>query len=265
MKSNVHSGRLIPRKPADWLPLSALKLTRSLPKPAAQITRKDVRTFADALLAGDKKATPKGKPLAGKTVKDNYIATLSVVYKFAIDRERLEKDPTARIKIQTEKTKVTGYSREEVLAVLSASRKPQSSRTKPELVNVQRWAPWLAAFTGARIGELLWLERSDIRFTQGIAYINIQAGSDEGEARTVKTDSSTRTAPLHPAILEEGFLDYWQSIPESEKYLFPGNWLDQNGDRTKTPANRLRTWIKRRIECLSAYPILLGQAFLCFS
>lgn len=216
-------------------------------KPAAQITRKDVRAFADALLAGDKRATPKGKPLAGKTVKDNYIATLSVVYKFAIDRERLEKDPTFKIKIQTEKTQIIGYSREEALTVLTASRKPQSSRTKPEIANVLRWAPWLAAFTGARIGELLWLERKDIRFTQGIAYINIQAGSEEGDSRTVKTDSSTRTVPLHSAILEEGFLDYWRSLPEGEKYLFPGDWSDQNGDRTKTPANRLRTWIKRQL------------------
>lgn len=216
-------------------------------KPAARVTRKDVRAFADALLAGDKKATPKGKPLAGKTVKDNYLAALSVVYKFAIDRERLKEDPTFKIKIQTEKTTIVGYSREEALAVLRASREPQSSRTRLEIVNVIRWAPWLATFTGARIGELLWLERKDIRFTQGIAYINIQAGADEGDARTVKTDSSTRTVPLHPAIINEGFLDYWRSLPEGARYLFPGDWSDKNGDRTKTPANKLRNWIKRQL------------------
>jgi integrase len=216
-------------------------------KPAANITRRDVRAFADALLAGDKRATPKGKPLAGKTVKDNYIAALSVVYKFAIDREKLKEDPTFKIKIQTEKTKVIGYSREQVLTVLLASREPQSRRTRPEIVNVTRWAPWLAAFTGARIGELLWLERKDIRFTQGIAYINIQAGSDEGDARTVKTESSIRTVPLHPAIIKEGFLNYWRALPEGEKYLFPGEWSDQNDDRTKTPANKLRRWIKRQL------------------
>jgi integrase len=107
--------------------------------------------------------------------------------------------------------------------------------------------PWLAAFTGARIGELLWLERKDIRFTQGVAYISIHAGSDDGDARTVKTNSSTRTVPLHPAIIEEGFLDYWRSLPDGEKYLFLGSWADKNGDRTKTPANRLWDWLKLQL------------------
>ena len=206
-----------------------------------------MQAFADGLIAGDKQATPKGEGLQGKTVRDNYLAALSAVYKFAIDRERLKEDPTYRIKIKTQKTQVTGYSREQVKTILSASREKPSKRTKQETANIRRWIPWLAAFTGARIAELLWLEKKDISFTEGIAYINIQASQEKGEAKRVKTDSSTRVVPLHPAILREGFLDYWRSLPEGEQYVFPGNWVDQNGNRTKTPANRLRDWIKRKL------------------
>jgi integrase len=216
-------------------------------KPASQITRQDVRRFADALLLGDKKATPKGKPLAGKTVKDNYIAVLKSVYRSAIDRGRLTENPALNIKIQTKKSQVIPYSRDEVWTVLQASRKEPTKRTLPQTANVRRWVPWLAAFTGARIAELLWLERKDIRFTQGVAYISIQAGSGDGSARTVKTDSSTRSVPLHPAIIEEGFLEYLRSLPGGEQYLFGGSWADKNGDRTKTPANRLRDWLKLQL------------------
>jgi integrase len=216
-------------------------------KPAASISRTDVRAFADALLCGDKSATPKGKPLSGKTFKDNYLASLSVLYKFAIERERLNHDPTFKIRVQTEKPTIIGYSREEVTALLNASRAAQGTRTQPETASIRRWIPWLAAFTGARIAELLWLERKDVRITQGIPYINIQAGTESGDARRVKTYSSIRIVPLHPAIIDEGFLDYWKGLPETEKYLFPGDWSDQNGDRTKTPANRLRDWIKRTL------------------
>lgn len=216
-------------------------------KAAAQVTRKDVRAFADALLAGDKNATPKGKPLSPKTVKDNYIASLSVVYKFAIDRERLTSDPTYKISLEATKSVITGYSREQVRTLLEASRMKQGARVRPETANVRRWVPWLAAYTGARISELLWLGRNDVRFTQGMAYINIQASTDATSAKRVKTHSSTRTVPLHPAIIEEGFLDYWRSLPEGEEYLFPGEWADQNGDRAKTPANKLRDWIKAQL------------------
>ncbi|XKH00176.1 site-specific integrase [Marinobacter nauticus] len=214
---------------------------------AAQITRRDVQAFADGLIAGDEKATPRGKPLTGKTVSDNYIAALSAIYKFAIDRERLKDDPTYRIKVKRQKTQITGYSREQVKTILLASREKPSKRTKQETANIRRWIPWLAAFTGARIAELLWLERKDISSTEGITYINIQASQEEGEAKRVKTDNSTRSVPLHPAIIREGFLDYCRSLPEGEKYLFPGDWADQNGNRTKTPANKLRDWIKRQL------------------
>ncbi|MCZ4286378.1 site-specific integrase [Marinobacter salarius] len=218
-------------------------------KPASVITKQDIRSFAEALQQGNKEASPKGRPLAAKTVNDNYIASLSAVYKWAIEREKLETDPTKRVRVTARAKETAGieqYTREQVATILRATRQPQPARTKQETRNVRRWAPWLAAFTGARIGELLWLRREDVRTSDGVYFIAIQPDT-KGGARGIKNRSSIRSTPLHPAIIEEGFLDYWRSLPEGTEYLFPGDWSDKDGDRAKAPANKLREWIKEQL------------------
>jgi integrase len=218
-------------------------------KPASVVTKQNIREFAEALQQGDKAANPKGQSLAAKTVNDNYIAVLSAVYKWAIEREKLNSDPTKGVRVKSRASETKGieqYTSEQVATLLSATRKLQPTRVKRETANLRRWAPWLSAFTGARISEILWLRKGDVRNTKGVYYISIQPDTDGG-ARSVKSNSSKRSTPLHPAIIEEGFIEYWQSLAEGDEYLFPGDWSDKNGDRTKTPANKLRDWLKEQL------------------
>lgn len=213
---------------------------------ASRLTDQDIWSFAEALRSGNKDANPKGKELTTKTVNDNYIAALSAVYKWAIKRKKLTTDPTKGVRLKSrgaETLRIEGYTREQVATILRATRQPQSTRTKPETANLRRWVPWLCAFTGARISEILWLKRKDVGFTDGVAFVSIYPDTDGG-ARSTKNVDSIRHTPLHPAIIEEGFLDYWRSLPDTEEHLFPGDWEDKNGDRAKTPANRLRDWLK---------------------
>ena len=217
-------------------------------KPAAQLDDQDMRSFAEALRQDSKDTNPAGRALTTKTVNDNYLASLSAVYKWAIEKKKLTNDPTKGVRVKARKVEtlpIEGYTREQVAKVLKATRQPQSARTKPETANIRRWVPWLCAFTGARISEILWLKRKDVGFTSGVAYVSIYPDTDGG-ARSTKNVSSIRHTPLHPAIIEEGFLAYLESLPEGEEYLFPGNWEDKNGDRAKTPANRLRDWLKTK-------------------
>jgi integrase len=217
-------------------------------KPAAHISDQDVRAFSEALRQSDKKLNPAGRVLAVKTINDNYIASLSAVWKWAIKAKKLTDDPTKGVRVKaraTESLPKQGYTREEVATILRATRHSEGTKTNPEMANVRRWVPWLCAFTGARVSEILWLKREDIGFTEGIAYLSIYPDT-KGGARSIKNTSSIRHTPLHPAIIDEGFLDYWKALPQGEEYLFPGNWADKNGDRAKTPANRLREWLKTK-------------------
>lgn len=242
------TAELAPRTEDGWRTYITRANSYLKSKSAATVTKQDVRSFAEALRQGDKTANPNGKPLSVKSINDNYLAALSAVYKWAIERERLETDPTKGVRLKErarEKLPIIAYKREEVATILAATRVIPGTRVKPETANVRRWVPWLCAFTGARVSEILWLRRKDLEETQGIHYINIRPDPDAG--RGIKNISSIRSLPLHPAIIAEGFLDYWQSLPLTEDYLFPGDWADKDGDRTKPPANRLRDWLKAQL------------------
>jgi integrase len=212
-------------------------------RPAASLSRKDIRAYAEYL------CSPTGKRLTTRTVNDNHLASLSALYKWAIDRDLLQDDPTKGVRVKataSDSNQIRGYTREEVTALLQAARAPRSKRTSRDHANISRWVPWLCAFTGARISEVLWLRQSDVSKTEGITYIDIQIDKSEA-GQSVKTSESIRSIPLHPAILDEGFLEYLASLPKGEKYLFPGPWTDKHGDRAKTPANRLRDWIHKQL------------------
>lgn len=67
------------------------------------------------------------------------------------------------------------------------------------------WLPVLAAFTGARLGELGQLCTDDVRERDGITFLDINS---EGDGKSIKTRSSQREVPIHPDLVELGFLEY---------------------------------------------------------
>lgn len=71
--------------------------------------------------------------------------------------------------------------------------------------NYQAWLPVLGLFTGARINELCQLKLTDIHDEAPIPYVSI---NDEGVTGQVKTASAVRDIPIHPMLIELGFLDF---------------------------------------------------------
>lgn len=95
------------------------------------------------------------------------------------------------------------------------------------------WLPLLALHTGARIEELSQLGVADVhQDEEGIWVIDI----NDDDWKQVKTDAAVRMVPLHPTLIDLGFLDYVgdvkQHFPE-EHLLFPyltGNKYGKLGD-----------------------------------
>lgn len=102
------------------------------------------------------------------------------------------------------------------------------------------WLPMLAFYTGARVNELCQLNpQTDIRTSpEGIEHILITEDTegDERLRKSVKTKVQRRV-PLHPALVERGFLDYVSAVRATgSKLLFPA-WNPTNG-RASTQAER---------------------------
>ncbi|EBA01182.1 hypothetical protein MELB17_19054 [Marinobacter sp. ELB17] len=63
-------------------------------KPASVVTRQDIRPFAEAPQQGDKRASPKGRALAAKSINDNCLTALSNVYSLPMKEGILSSDLT---------------------------------------------------------------------------------------------------------------------------------------------------------------------------
>ncbi len=80
-----------------------------------------------------------------------------------------------------------------------------------------KWLPLLATITGARIGELVYLQGKDVCLMQAednsshwvIDLRNdIDLGGGETEKRKIKNKGSRRLIALHEIFVEVGFIDY---------------------------------------------------------
>jgi hypothetical protein len=100
------------------------------------------------------------------------------------------------------------------------------------------WLPWLAALSGARIGEVAQLWGSHVVRADGICALQIALAADGGSR---KNEVSERRVPIHPALIEHGFLDFARS--KGGGPLFYGR-----GRKGVSPLPRLRTKRTRRTE-----------------
>jgi integrase len=73
------------------------------------------------------------------------------------------------------------------------------------------WVPILGLYTGARLNELCQADVADIRKIDGIDCLVISADSLHGKTdKSLKNRSSARSIPLHPVLLDLGFMSFVQ-------------------------------------------------------
>src|ERR1700733_10616485 len=82
----------------------------------------------------------------------------------------MKSNPANGLKVKIGKavrTRSKGFSAEEAKALLrQASGYVASAREHAKTAAAKRWAPWLCAYTGARVGEIVQLRKQDIRFAE---------------------------------------------------------------------------------------------------
>ncbi len=111
---------------------------------------------------------------------------------------------------------------EEARAILLAARQHPEPRI--------HLLVFFAAYTGARISELQFLRPEDFRKIEGKWFFRIETN----EFRTVKTQYSARTVPVHPALIAEGLLalvdrsERGRPIFRGKDNDTIGSWLSEN-------------------------------------
>ena len=157
------------------------------------------------------------------------------------------KQPRAIMKGQRRSTK-RDFTDDEAARILIAARSREGYR---------RWVPWIACFTGARISEICQLERSDIATSNGIHFFRMTTENDSGpdgvtsaggrESRKhLKNFSSKRIIPLHPKLIEEGFLDFVARCPSKD--LFADASPDRFGNRGGNATKVISRWVREKLQ-----------------
>lgn len=149
------------------------------------------------------------KNIAGRTVSQKYLAAAKVVFTVAVEKRKLAVNPAAGTKVRFSKpqrTRSAGFTDAEAKAILKAAlASPDSLGRRSELnKRAIRWGPWICAFTGARIGEVMQLRTDDL-VIEKVDEAQVPCLRITPEAGTVKT-GRYRVVPIHPQLQEMGLV-----------------------------------------------------------
>lgn len=203
---------------------------------AATVTRANLVAFKDHRLKQG--ASP-------KTVGDSDLAAIRSVYKWAVANLKVSDNPALGVAVT--RTRVTrsrpkSFSPEEAAAILRKSQDYKAGREAPKLAAAKRWVPWLCAYTGARLGEMVQLRKQDVRRDREdwIATITPEAG-------TVK-DKEVREVVLHADLIGQGFATFVEAAPDGYLFLTPRKKDGEMRGVWKSVKNRIREFAREVVK-----------------
>jgi integrase len=172
-----------------------LRLQEDCPEPAAFLTRDQAQQWARGLVTPERQA---------RTVRDIWIVAARTVLNWAQNERLISNNPFTGWRFTVPRRSRTregkAFTLEEAQLILGSALAVREINTRTDAC--RRWAPWLCAYTGARVGEITQLRRQDVAVIDGIAAIQITP-----EAGTVKTGQAL-TVPLHRHLLDQDFLGW---------------------------------------------------------
>jgi integrase len=195
---------------------------------AARVADYDLLRWKDHRLA-------EGKSL--KTIAHSDFACFKAVFGWGRDNRRIPTNPAKEIKIKlgrkAQEREEQGFDAQEARAILSAALSYHRARGEfAETACAKHWVPWLCAYTGARVGEMVQLRKQDIR-REGTNWVVIITP----EAGRVK-NKRTRVVVLHRHLVELGFVEFVHSAKGPYLFLTARNKQEALG-RIVAVKNRL--------------------------
>lgn len=194
-----------------------------------QITRKDAHRFRETAL----KLPPRLNQLPDQpleqsiaeatstisiTTFNNYVKNLTTFFSYAVREGYCSRNPFDGLRVR-QRHKVSEersvFSADDLKRVFNKETYAAAHGPKPN----QYWLPLMGLYTGARLNELCQLYADDVVTINGIACIHIRAMRPD---QKLKTASSERLVPVHPKLVELGFLAYVQKVREAgHERVFP--------------------------------------------
>ncbi|MBU3054957.1 tyrosine-type recombinase/integrase [Pseudomonas indica] len=157
-------------------------------------TRENMTALRAKLLDGRKASTV-----------NNLLAKLQAVMTWAVRSDKITKQYADKLKItKGAESERVAFTREQVVILMTyANALPSSSW--------ERWALSLLAVTGARVGEVSYLTKADIKQVDGLWCIDI---NEDAEGKSIKNKHSKRLVPLVDRALGFDLSAFLQAVDE---------------------------------------------------
>lgn len=119
------------------------------------------------------------------------------------------------------------FKKEDLQTIFKGSRFNCQAYSK----NYEFWTPIIALHTGARRNEIAQLRAYDIKEENGFWYFdfNEKVKKDDTGKKKLKNVGSIRKTPIHPKLIELGFLDFVKNCKEYRLFPELGDWTDKEG------------------------------------
>ena len=205
---------------------------------AAALPPEQMQEWANRLIDSDRSAG---------TVAHIWVGAARTVFAWAIDEKLISRNPFTGWRVKVPKKirmrETKSFTDGEIETILNTALAIEV-RSKTDAA--KRWCPWLAAYSGARMGELTQLRGVDIVERDGIHAIKISP-----EAGTTKT-GKVRTVPLHEHLVEQGFLAFVKAngagplfYNESKQPSGPIDPTNPRKPRYVKAREQVATWVRR--------------------
>lgn len=204
----------------------------------ARVTKADMIRWKEHCLTLNKRV---------RTVRDADIAHPKTLFTWAFDEGKLPFNPSAGVRVRVNDEAATRnreFTYDEARTILAWSLVPAGGRISVDRAAAVRWIPWICLYSGARVNEITQARAQDvcqIKVPEGdpvwVIKITPEAGPIKGQKRDV---------PLHPHLIEQGFLDYVKSRKGRCLFYDPGR---SRGGKAGNPMSRkvgeaLRGWVR---------------------
>ena len=155
-------------------------------------TREDMVALRAKLLEGRKASTV-----------NNLLAKLRAVMTWAVRAEKLAKQHTDKLKLtKGADSERVAFTREQVVTLMTHAHALPSA-------SWERWALSLLAVTGARVGEISYLTKADIKQSAGLWCIDI---NEDVDGKSIKNKHSKRLVPLVDEALGFNLLAFLEAV-----------------------------------------------------
>ena len=155
---------------------------------------------------------------------DKYMKTMKSFLNWCAEEEYVTKVPGGKVSVPYKggsETPREPFSKSQLQSLFSSPlytghSTPSRRSTPGDLVikDAFYWVPLIGLYSGMRLGEILQMHKADVIQEEGIWFFNVVTTTEDNEqilyddVKSLKTDQSRRRVPVHPKLIELGFLEF---------------------------------------------------------